>query len=128
MATWHLRSKRTKTGKKLSKLRKKRRMDKGTQFLETKVGERKAKHKRVRGGSIKVKLKSIDVANLSDPKTGKVTKSKILSTTENSANPHYVRRNVLTKGAVIKTEAGLARINSRPGQHGAISAVLVKEK
>ncbi len=127
MTTWHLRSKRTKTGKKLSRLRKKRRMDKGTRFLETRIDERNVRHKRVRGGGAKVKLKSIDVANVSDPKTGKVTKSKIISTTSNDANPHYVRRNVLTKGAIIKTEAGQARVRSRPGQHGAISAVLVKK-
>lgn len=128
MATWHLRSKRTKTGKKLSKLRKKRKMDRGFKFLETRIDGRSAKHKRSRGGNIKVKLKSIDTANVTDPKNGKTTRSKVLSTTTNDANPHYVRRNVLTKGAVIKTEAGSARVTSRPGQHGAINAVLVKEK
>jgi small subunit ribosomal protein S8e len=128
MVTWHLRSKRTKTGKKLRKLRKKRRMDRGTEFLSTRIDERRAKLKRGTGGHKKVKLKSVDTANICDSKTGKVTKSKILSTTENAANPHYVRRNVLTKGAVIKTEAGMARVRSRPGQHGAVSAVLVKEK
>lgn len=128
MVTWHLRSNRTKTGKKLNKIRKKKRTDRGFKFLETRIDERNAKLKRVKGGSTKVKLKSIDIANVTNPKTGKTIRSKILSTTANDANPHYVRRNVMTKGAVIKTEAGMARIRSRPGQHGAINAVLIEEK
>jgi small subunit ribosomal protein S8e len=46
---------------------------------------------------------------------------------ENPANPHYVRRNILTKGAIVETEFGKARIISRPGQHGVINGVLVKK-
>jgi small subunit ribosomal protein S8e len=44
----------------------------------------------------------------------------------NSANPNYVRRNLLTKGAILKTEIGRARITSRPGQDGVINAVLLE--
>jgi small subunit ribosomal protein S8e len=44
---------------------------------------------------------------------------------ENVANPNYVRRNLLTRGAVIRTETGRARIISRPGQDGVINAVLI---
>lgn len=73
-------------------------------------------------------LLSEEQASLADPNTKKVFPSKILSVKENPANPHYVRRNIITKGAIIETEAGLARVTSRPGQDGIIQAVLLKEK
>ena len=38
---------------------------------------------------------------------------------------HYMRRNILTKGAIIKTELGDARITNRPGQDGVINAILL---
>ena len=44
---------------------------------------------------------------------------------ENPANRHFVRRNIMTKGTVIETEKGKARITSRPGQDGTINAVLI---
>ena len=44
---------------------------------------------------------------------------------ENTSNPHYVTRNIMTRGAVVQTEIGLAKITSRPGQDGVINAVLV---
>ncbi|MEK6949175.1 MAG: 30S ribosomal protein S8e, partial [Nanoarchaeota archaeon] len=43
----------------------------------------------------------------------------------NPANRHFVRRNIMTKGAIIETEKGKARITSRPGQDGAVNAVLI---
>jgi len=39
-----------------------------------------------------------------------------------------VRRNILTKGAVVKTEIGLAKVTSKPGQDGIVNAVLMKEE
>jgi len=36
-----------------------------------------------------------------------------------------MRRSILTKGAIIKTEIGDARITNRPGQDGIINAVLL---
>lgn len=128
MALWHLRSKRTATGKKLHRIRKKRRLDRGSVFLDTGIEKRRAKVQRGMGGSQKVKLITIDTANIASPKTGKITKSKILTVKDNEANPHYVRRNVITRGAVIQTEAGLARVTSSPGQAGVINAVLIEEK
>ena len=40
----------------------------------------------------------------------------------------YVRRNIITKGAIVKTEAGLVKITSRPGQDGTLNGILVEEK
>jgi small subunit ribosomal protein S8e len=128
MTKWHLRSKRKPSGGKLKRLRKKRKFEKGSGFLETRIDERRAKIKRATGGSRKTKLLSMDRVNITDTKTGKNIPTKILSVEENQANPHYVRRNIITKNAVIKTEAGLARVTSRPGQDGIINAVLIEKK
>jgi small subunit ribosomal protein S8e len=46
--------------------------------------------------------------------------------TKNPANKDYERRGVITKGAVLETEIGLAKVLSRPGQDGVINAVLIK--
>jgi small subunit ribosomal protein S8e len=65
-------------------------------------------------------------ATVSDRSSGKAQKVKIETVEENGANPNYVRRNLLTKGAIIRTEIGRARIISRPGQDGVINAILIE--
>ncbi|MBN1897035.1 MAG: 30S ribosomal protein S8e [Candidatus Aenigmarchaeota archaeon] len=128
MALWHLRSKRKPTGGRLQRLRKKTRNNRGSMPVETKIGVRKITKQRVEGGNVKLRLNSVEKVNVADPKTGKVKRVKVLSVKENKANVHYIRRNVITKGAVIETEAGLAKVTSRPGQQGIANAVLVAEK
>lgn len=115
------------TGGKLHANRKKKKMDIGRDFVPIKIGNQKKKFLRKLGGGQKVMLVQENIANVTDPTTGKTTKSKIITVKENPANPHFVRMNILTKGAVIETEAGLARITSRPGQDGVLNAVLKKK-
>jgi small subunit ribosomal protein S8e len=128
MALWHLRSNRKPTGGRLLRFRKKRRNDRGSLLIETKIGKRQVLRKRVEGGAVKLKLSSVELINVADPKTGKVKRVKVISVKENKANPHYIRRNIVTKGAVVETEAGLARVTSRPGQQGITNAILIEEK
>ena len=64
---------------------------------------------------------------VTDVKTGKTKKTEILRVVKNPANIDYDRRGVMTKGAVIETPLGQARITSRPGQHGVLNAVLMEE-
>ena len=78
-----------------------------------------------RGRNQKVRILRAEFANVIDPKTGKTTKAKIVTVKENSSNPHFVTRNIITRGAVVQTELGLAKVTSRPGQDGVINAVLV---
>ncbi len=125
--SWHLRPRKKTTGGRLSPVRKKKKIDRGMHFLETRIGERKVRPKRARGGSCKLKLMSADKINVADS-GGKVKRVKLLSVKENDANPHFIRRNILTRGAVVETEAGLARVTSRPGQQGMVNAVIVEEK
>lgn len=128
MVKWHLPSKRASTGKRIKSVRKKRKMDRGSEFLETRIGKRNVKAKRSMGGNSKLKLFSVEKINVADPKTKKLKRVKILSVEKNSANPHFVRRNIVTKGAIVKTEAGPARVTSKPGQDGIVNAVLLEEK
>ncbi|MCD6496372.1 MAG: 30S ribosomal protein S8e [Candidatus Aenigmarchaeota archaeon] len=128
MALWHLRSKRKPTGGRLHRLRKKRRNDMGSMPTETKVGKRDVAKKRTHGGSLKLRLKAVESVNVADPKTGKIKRVKVMSVKDNKANVHFIRRNIITLGAVIETEAGPAKVTSRPGQHGIANAVLVEEK
>lgn len=91
----------------------------------TKIGERSIHVMRIEGGNKKVISLKNDVINVYDKKNKKYVKTKILSVVENPANRHFIRRNILTKGAVVKTELGNAKITSRPGQEGTINGILV---
>jgi len=124
MAIWQKRSRRSQTGKLLRSHRKKRKRELGREFIETKIGPEKKKIKRTRGGNKKIKLQRTEYANILTKEGTK--RSKILSVMENQANRHFVRRNIITKGAFIETELGKAKVTSRPGQHGVINAVLVE--
>lgn len=91
----------------------------------TKIGNKVKRVAKILGGGKKEMLFSVDIANVYNPKTKKMQKVKIKSVLENQANRHFVRRNILTKGAVIETELGKAKVTSRPGQEGAVNAVLM---
>jgi len=80
---------------------------------------------RTRGNNRKSRIKTTNVAYVVDPKTKKTTKTEIVSVVENPANIHYVRRNIVNKGAIVETKLGKARITSRPGQCGTVNAVLI---
>jgi len=75
---------------------------------------------------VKLKRAFASYANLTDQKTKKSSKVKITSVVDNPANRNFVRRNIITKGAVVETEKGRARVTSRPGQDGLVNAVLIK--
>jgi small subunit ribosomal protein S8e len=83
--------------------------------------------RRVRGDNNKTALKTVEFANVSNQEENKTTKSKILRVIKNTANKDYERRGVITKGTIIETELGLARVVSRPGQVGLVNAVQMKK-
>lgn len=125
MVITHGRSKRKKTGSRYKDVLSKRMHAKGNKPVFTKLGNRKLKSVRTIGGNIKTKLLSSDYVNLYNPKERKHIKAKITGIMENPANRHFVRRNIMTKGAVIDTDKGKAKITNRPGQEGTVNAVLV---
>jgi len=115
----------TPSGGRKKENRSKRLYERGNAPVLPEVGERALDSKRQKGGSRKNHLISIDVANIFDPKSKSYSKVKIKIVTANDANRHYVRRNVLTKGTIIDTEKGKAKITNRPGQEGQVNAVLI---
>lgn len=87
----------------------------------------KQKKIRTRGNNKKSRVLTSNTAFVIDPKTNKTTKTEIITVMENSANVHYIRRNIMNKGAIINTKIGKAKITSRPGQSGVINAVLLSQ-
>ena len=81
---------------------------------------------RTKGRNQKVRILAAEWANVTDPKSGQTKKVKIVTVKDNPSDPHFVTRNIVTRSAIIQTELGLARVTSKPGQHGVINAVLVK--
>ena len=128
MALWQGKSQRKKSGGRRIYARKKRSREIGTEKQYTIIGEPRLKHYNVRGSNFKVKILFTNEVNIMDRRSKKTVRSKILSVLENPANPNYVRRNIITKGAIIDTDIGTARVTSRPGQHGMINAILIKPK
>ena len=129
MSVWHgdLHKRKPSGGRKRA-YRGKRKFERGSFPAETMLGERKRKIARGRGGNVKIKILSDNYACVTDPKTGKTEKVEISRVIRNPANVDYDRRGVITKGAIIETSLGLARVTSRPGQNGVINAVLISEK
>lgn len=127
MAISQRKSKQSPSGAKYKSNRKKKQYELGRSPTLTKLAAMKRKTVRVLGGNSKSRLLTADQVNVMDPKTKKSVKTKILNVVGNPANRFFVRRNILTKGTVVDTEKGKARITSRPGQEGTVNAVLVKE-
>ena len=119
------RSKKSATGSRYIAFRKKKQFECGREPTLTKVGEVKRKVLRCLGSNSKTVVLTTNAANVMDTKTKKSIKAKIISVKENSANPNYIRRNIITKGCIIETDKGDVKVTSRPGQHGTVSGVLV---
>jgi small subunit ribosomal protein S8e len=123
---WQGRSVRRESGKRYRVSQKKKRFEIGRAPADTTLGEGRNRIIRTRGGNLKVRALRTMYANVSTPATGGSKKAKIETVVENRADPNYMRRNILTKGAIIKTELGKARVVSRPAQDGVVNAVLIE--
>lgn len=127
MAIIQDRPKRKISGGRYRNYRKKKLRVVGRLPAHTKMEDKNTISLRTRGGGRKTVQLSSNIANVYDPGSKKYTKSKILTVVNSQANRHFVRRNIMTKGAIIKTELGEAKITSRPGQEGGVNAVLIKK-
>ena len=126
MALWQGKSNRKPTGGRLVANKGKRKFEIGREKQFTKISAQSLKQYRGAGGSVKGSRLSAEYANVVDKKTNTVKKVKILTVKTNPADPNYVQRNIMNKGATITTEIGDAVVTSRPGQDGAINAVLLE--
>ena len=119
--------KKASGGRKRS-YRKKRKFESGSFPAETTRGTPKRRFTRARGGNVKARLLSVTRTNVSDPSTGKTGRVEILRVIRNPANVDYDRRGVITKGTIVETPLGTARVTSRPGQNGLVNAILIPKK
>lgn len=127
MAISQGKSTRKSTGGRYIANRGKRKSELGREPANTRLDEKRLRKIRTRGGSEKLRLASDNKMNLIDPDSNKAKTAEIITVLENSADPNYVRRNIITKGAIVETNVGKAKVTSRPGQNGIINGVLIKE-
>lgn len=131
MVEWHTKSKRKPSGGMRTSLRKmdKKLYQRGGIFAATTITatekDARIENRRMRGGKLLQRAIKTHTVNVSDGK--KTHKAKVIAVALNEANRLYTRRNIITKGAIIKiqTDSGekLAKITSRPGQDGVVNAV-----
>lgn len=125
MAISQRRSIKKESGKKYNVDRKKRKRELARPPTLTKVGEKKIKKVRTIGGNSKLRV--LKQSNVAVKKGNKTIKVKIVRVLKNPANRHFVRMNVITKGAIIETDKGNVQVTNRPGQNGIIQGTIVKE-
>jgi small subunit ribosomal protein S8e len=127
MAIWQGKSMKKPSGGRAKMNRGKKKCELGREAAETKIGERKIRRIRTQGGNEKIRLATDSKINVMNPSNNKTETAEILNVIENLANPNFVRRNIITKGAVVETSLGNVRVTSRPGQDGIINGVLIAE-
>ncbi len=112
------------TGGSRVKFRDKKLVHAGKRFTATKVGEKEVKVlERMKGGKRKTKLKKASSVNVLTKEGMK--KAKILGVME-SHRADFARENIITKGALLKTEIGKVRVTNRVGQDGMVNGILVQ--
>jgi small subunit ribosomal protein S8e len=125
MAQSQHKSKKKASGGRLRTSRSKRKFELAGFPAQTKVSEKTVlRTKRIIGGNTKNRILAAHVVNVSDKK-GKTQVVDIKNVLENPANHHLVRRNIITKGAVVDTKLGKVQITSRPGQEGTVNGKLL---
>jgi len=125
MAIWHTRSTRTNTGARLKRFRSKRKFEMGRTPTETVMGETKRREIDSKGKTKKRPALKVQYVNVTDTAKGVTVRAEIQDVEMNPANMDYQRRKVITRGTIIKTSKGRAKVTSRPGQTGILNAVLI---
>ena len=112
------------SGGKYQQQRKKKLYERPGQKRIAKLGEDKRKSQKVRGGTRKVFLLKAKTINL--VLNGKSTKAEIKNVVETPSDRFLARQNVLTKGTIVETDKGRAKITNRPTQEGVLNGILLK--
>ena len=124
MAQWHGFSRRKSTGGRRVLSRGKRSTEISSEKQFALIGEPKRKIYRKTGGKAMVRILSDNRCTVNGT-DGKSTIVTITNVIKNDANPNYIRRNILTKGAVVDTDKGHVKITSRPGHDGVLNGVVL---
>ncbi len=103
----------------------KRKYELGSPPTQTRISnEEVRKIERVYGGGVKVRLKEAMYVNVALP-DGVIKRVKVVEVVETPENPQYAKSGIVSRGSLVKTELGLVKITSRPGQDGVLNGVLV---
>ncbi|WP_440059875.1 30S ribosomal protein S8e [Thermogladius sp. 4427co] len=117
------------TGGKKGRRRDKRKYELGSPPTNTVLSsEEQRSIDRVFGGNIKVRLKKVSYINVYIPGEKKTRKVKIIDVESTPSNPQLARSKIIVKGTIVKTEIGLVKVTSRPGQDGVLNGVLLERK
>jgi len=114
------------SGGRYKKSRKKKLYELGRQTRVVKLGEKKTKVIRGRGGD--KKIVSLSQKEVNVMVKGKAKKTLIKTVVETPSNRFLARQNILVKGAIIETGLGRARITNRPSQEGIVQAEILAEE
>lgn len=118
---------RKPTGGLKRKHRGKRKYELGSPPTKTSLSDKEErKVERAYGGNVKVRLKKALYVNVAEGGTVK-KKVRILDVVETPDNPQNSKFKIISKGTIVKTELGLVKITSRPGQDGVLNGVLVQK-
>ena len=97
--------KRRKTGGKLTKWRMNRKFELGRQNSNTKIGHKRIRTVRTRGGNTKYRALRLDTGNFAWASESVTRKVRILNVVYNSTNNELVRTNTLVKGGIVQIDA-----------------------
>jgi len=111
------------SGGKYKRPKKKKLTGRLSQTRIVKLGKKRTKLLRTRGGNKKLISFKGNEANIVGK--SKTKKALIKNVLETPSNTFLARQNILVKGAIIETELGKAKITNRPSQEGNIQAVLI---
>ncbi|HXW67781.1 MAG TPA: 30S ribosomal protein S8e [Thermoplasmata archaeon] len=125
MGIWQGRSRRKRTGGRLRPIRKKRRFEISRELQHATIGPGTVKPYRIRGANSKLRILTTQTINVYDPATKSMRPAKVITVRENPANPNFVQRNIITRGAILETDVGLVRVRSRPGQDGVLNGIRI---
>jgi small subunit ribosomal protein S8e len=97
--------KRRKTGGRENQWRKKRKFELGRAAANTRLGAKRVRSVRCRGGNIKWRALRLDTGNFSWGSEVCTRKTRILTVTYNATNNELVRTNALVKNCVVQIDA-----------------------
>merc|ERR1712096_427690 len=97
--------KRRKTGGKLTRWKMNRKYELGRQSSNTKIGHKRIRTVRTRGGNQKYRALRLDTGNFSWATESVTRKCRVLNVVYNSTNNELVRTNTLVKGGIIQIDA-----------------------
>merc|ERR1711959_392856 len=94
--------KRRKTGGKLTRWKMNRKYELGRQSSDTKIGHKRIRTVRTRGGNTKYRALRLDTGNFSWASESVTRKVRVLNVVYNSTNNELVRTNTLVKGGIVQ--------------------------